>query len=200
MSSASAYDVDPDNLVDVGYSRSGILWAYKEENISPLRSESGDDSDFKSKDAVCVCGWDSPFDGPIPDTKAEALGLAVPLVISEADHQAAGPSGVPSEASPILEVIKPEWLPIKVEEDDDSEDDLDSRVLYIEKEEAARVKMYEGFCLQAWLSLASHTLHTDESGRDAFIRRPNWGLLENVINSALAKAYTGPGKAPTLVG
>ena len=197
---SSAYDVDPANLVDVGYNRSGILWAYKEENISPLRSESGDDSDFESKDAVCVCGWDSPFDGSIPDTKAEALGLAVPLVVSEADHQAAGPSGVLSEASPILEVIKPEWIPIEVDEDDESEDDLDSRILYIEREEAARLSWYESCCLKAWLTLASHTLHTDESGREAFLVRPNWDVVENVINSALARSFTGNGDPPRLVG
>ena len=200
MASACAYDVDPDNLVDVGYSRSGILWTYKEENISPSGSESGEDPVLNAKAAVCVCGWDSPFDGPIPDTKAEALRLVEPLVISEADRQAAGPSGGSNEASPILEVIIPDWLPVGVEEDEESEDDLDSRVLYIEREEAARVSMYEKWILQSWLTVASHSLHTDQAGRDAFIRRPNWGLLENIINSALAKAYTGPGKAPTLVG
>ena len=57
MSSACAYDVDPDNLVDVGYSRSGVLWAYKEENVSPLSPEPEFGSDCEPKEAICVCGW-----------------------------------------------------------------------------------------------------------------------------------------------
>ena len=199
MSSACAYDVDPDNLVDVGYSRSGVLWAYKEENVSLLSPEPECGSDCEPKEAVCVCGWDSSSDGSITDTKTEALGLAEPLVVCGTDHQAAGPSVVNCEASPLLELIKPEWIAID-DEDDDDVDDLDSRILYIEREEAARVTMYEKWCLQAWLTLASHTLHTDEAGRDAFCRRPNWGLLETIINSALAKSYTGPGKPPRLIG
>ena len=134
--------------------------------------------------------------GFITDTKTEALDVE-PLVVCEPDQQTAGPSVVIFEAAPPLESINPRWI---ATDDEDEDDDLDSRVLYIEKEEAARVTMYEGFCLQAWLTLASHTLHTDEAGRDAFIRRPNWGLLETIINSALAKAYTGPGKPPRLVG
>ena len=199
MSSTCAYDVDPDNLVDVGYSRSGVLWAYKEENISLLSPEPEGGSDCEPKEAVCVCGWDSSFDGSFTDTKTEALGLAEPLVVCGTDRQAAGPSVVICEASPMLELIKPEWIPIEVEDGDDI-GDLDSSILYIEKEEAARFAMYERFCLQAWLTIASHSLHTDESGREAYCKRPNWDVLETVVNSALAKSFTGTGEPPRLVG
>ena len=171
MSSSSAYDVDPANLIDVGFCRSGVLWAYKEENdchLSPL-PEYG--SDGEPIEPVCVCGWDSSSEGSITDTKTEALELVEPLFVCGPDYQAAGPSVVNCEAAPLLEFIKPEWIPIDVDDDDD--DDLDQRVLNIEKEEAARVTMYEGWCLQAWLAVASHSLHTDEAGREAFCLRPN---------------------------
>ena len=200
MSSSSAHDIIPENLIDVGFRRSGVLWAYKEENDSHLSPQPEYGSDCEPIEPVCACGWDSSSEGSITDTKTEALELVGPLVVCGPDYQAAGPSVANCEAAPLLEFIKPEWIPIDVEDDDDDEDDLDQRVLYIEKEEAARFTMYEGFCLQAWLAVASHSLHTDEAGREAFCLRPNWGLLESIINSALANSYSGPGDPPTLCG
>ena len=200
MSLSFAYDVDPENLVDVGFNRSGVLWAYKEDTDTHLSPQPEYGSDCEPNEPVCLCGWDSSSEGSIPYTKTEALDSVEPLDVCGPNNLAAGPSVVPCEAAPLLELVNSEWVPINVDDEDEDEDDLDSRVLYIEKEEAARFSWYEGCCLQAWLTLASHSLHTDVAGREAFCLRPNWGLLETIINSALANSYTGPGDPPRMMG
>ena len=198
MSSSSAYDVDPSNLIEVGFCRSGVLWAYKEENnchLSPL-PEYG--SDGEPIEPVCICGWDSAGEGTSTETKADAVDVVEPLFVCGPDYQVAGPSVVSCEAAPLMATIKPDCFPEDdVETDEYSNDD---RVTDIEKEEEVRANLYAKWCLQSWVQVTSYSLHTDSAGREAFCRRPNWGLVDKVVNLALSNSYLGPGDSPTMLG
>ena len=195
MSSSSAYDVDPANLIQVGFCRSGSLWAYKTENncrLSPLPEYGSDE------EPNCICGLDSAGEGTSTEFKSDSPGVVEPLFVCGPGYTVEGPSVVScSEASPLIEHIEPEWIPT---DDDDEEYTLDERVKDIEEEEEARATLYQKWCMQAWVDVTSYCLHTNEAGREAFRQRPNWGLVDKVVNSALANSYRGPGNPPTMLG
>ena len=198
MSSSSAYDVDPSNLIEVGFCRSGVLWAYKEENnchLSPL-PEYG--SDGEPIEPVCICGWDSVGDDTSSETKTDAVDVVKPLFVCGPDYQAAGPSVVSCEATPLMATNKTNSFP----EDDIETDEytLDDRVTDSDKEEEVRANLYAKWCLQSWVEVASHTLNTDSAGRDDFCRRPHWDVVDKVVNLALSNSYLGSGNPPTMLG
>ena len=151
MSSANrVYDVDEDNLIEVG----AMSW----------KSEDDYDSDGEP---ICICGPAFSVEGPA--TRA------------------------PSESPP----IQPEWIPLDKAWVEPS---LDQRVRVYEAERDARYELYSKWCLEAWVNLASYSLHTDEAGREAFRHLPNWEIVEALVNQALASNYIGPGLPPRVFG
>ena len=105
-----------------------------------------------------------------------------------------GPASLaPSESPP----IQPEWIPL---DKDWIEPTLDQKVREYEAEREARYCLYSKWCLEAWVNLASYSLHTDEAGREAFRHLPNWEIVEALVNQALASNYRGPGLPPRMLG
>ena len=102
-------------------------------------------------------------------------------------------SPVPSESPP---PIQPQWVAL---DDCYMEPTLDQRVRVYEAEREARHCLYAKWCLEAWINLASYSLHTDEAGREAFRRLPNWEIVECYVNEALARDYRGTGLPPRMV-
>ena len=76
---------------------------------------------------------------------------------------------------------------------------LSDRVLIYEAEREKRHTEYAKWCLEAWINLASYSLNTDEAGREAFRRLPNWEIVSCYVNEALAREYSGTGKPPRMM-
>ena len=102
-------------------------------------------------------------------------------------------SPVPSESPP---PIQPEWIAL---DDCYEEPTLDERVRLYESEREARHIVYAKWCLEAWINLASYSLHTDEAGREAFRRLPNYEIVGCYVNEVLARDYKGTGLPPRML-
>ena len=206
MSSTSVHDVIPENLIQVGFCRSGSLWDYTSEITGrlsplPLYDSAGEriclsGVDFPS-DLECTCGTDSSEEGSV-EVKAESP-VPRPLFVVGPGFSVRGPLSLPAnEATLPMPVLQPEWIASDVNRY--LEKDLDGRISDYEAEGEVRKNLFGQWITEAWVNVASHTLHTDETGREDFRRRPNWSMVELVVNTALATSYKGPGPPPTLCG
>ena len=184
-STTNAYDVDPENQIEVGY----MTW--KAEADYDLRLLPDYDSDGEP---ICICGPGSG-EGPTTLGSSESPAPVKPLFICGPAYSVEGPAILASSESPAP--LQPQWIPL---DEGYEETSLDERVREYEAERDARLKLYSKWCLEAWVNVASYSLHTDEAGREAFRLLPNWGIVETLVNTALASNYRGPGLPPRMMG
>ena len=100
--------------------------------------------------------------------------------------------------------IQPEWVPLdegsSERNTDDFYEDYYRRAREAENEREARKELYSRRILDSWVELASWSIGTSEEDRQAFLLRPQWPVVEHVINAALASYYRGPGNPPKIFG
>ena len=194
-STTNAYDVDPENQIEVGY----MTW--KAETDCELRLLPEYDSD--GEPIQCICGTGSgEGEGPTTLGSTESPAPVKPLFICGPAYSVADPDILASSESPAP--IQPQWVPLDEGHEETSLDDFYydyfQRVREYEAERDARVKLYSKWCLEAWVNVASNSLDTDEAGREAFRLLPNWPIVETLANAALASYYRGPGDPPRIFG
>ena len=98
--------------------------------------------------------------------------------------------------SPSPSPVHPEWIPL---DEAYVEPSLDDRIRLYESEREARHIVYSKWCLEAFIELASYSLHTDEAGRAAFRRLPNYEIVAATVNGVLARDYQGTGDPPRML-
>ena len=193
-STTNAYDVDPENKVEVGYR----VW--KAEDDCELRLLPNYYSDGEPIQCICMVG---SGEGPSSNTldSSESPEPVAPLCTVGFAYSLEDSDSVSSE-SPVP--IQPQWVPLDEGNEDTSVDDFYhdyyQRIREFEAERDARTRLYSKWCLEAWVTVASYSLNTDEAGREAFRLQPNWPLVETLANAALASFYRGPGDPPRIFG
>ena len=98
--------------------------------------------------------------------------------------------------SPSPSPVHPEWI---TQDEPYVEPSLDDRIRLYEAEREARQIVYSKWCLEAFITLASYSLHTDEAGRAAFCRLPNYEIVAATVNGVLARDYQGTGDPPRML-
>ena len=101
-----------------------------------------------------------------------------------------GPEADPSPMNPM------DFIPMDEPVDEPS---LDDRIRLYEEEREARHIVYAKWCLDAFIELASYSLHTDEEGRSAFRRLPNYEIVTATVNDLIARDFQGTGEPPRML-
>ena len=109
-----------------------------------------------------------------------------------------------SQSSSSPPPIQPEWIPLDEGSSDRTVDDFYQdyyrRAREAENEREARKLLYSRWSLESWIEVASYSIGTSEEGRQAFLLRPEWPIVEHIVNAALASYYRGPGNPPKIFG
>ena len=100
----------------------------------------------------------------------------------------------PKVESPSMNAI--DYVPM---EDNFDEPTLDERVWLYEEEREARHCLYSKWCLEAMIELASYGLHTDEEGRSAFRKLPDYSIVTATVNDLIARGFQGSGEPPRML-
>ena len=193
MSATNNGEEKPADLIEVGFCRSGVIWKWKCENgleleLIPNYDENGD--------LECTCGIDSAEGAPA-EVKAESP-VPRPMFVCGPGFTVEGPITLtPNEATLPLPVVKSEE--VAPEGNVNLEEDPDQRILDYEAEGGVRHQLYSQWIMEAWVNVSAHSLHTDESEREAFRRRPHWGTVETVVNTAIALTWKGQGPPPKML-
>ena len=75
---------------------------------------------------------------------------------------------------------------------------LEDSVRWYEAERSARHELYAMWCLDARVRLASLSLYTDDNGRAAFVRLPDYSVVTATVNDLIARGYQGAGQPPQM--
>ena len=121
------------------------------------------------------------------DEYGEPICICCPGPVEAIDSPAPSPSPSPDN---------PEWIPM---DEPYVEPSLDDRIRLYEEEREARHIVYSKWCLEAFIELASYSLHTDEAGRAAFRRHPNYEIVAATVNGVLARDFQGSGDPPRML-
>ena len=88
MSSSFVHEIVPENLVQVGFCRSGSLWDYTSEStgrLSPLPVYGS------VGEPVCTCGLDSPGEDTSMTFKSDLADVVEPLFVCGPGYTVEGP-------------------------------------------------------------------------------------------------------------
>ena len=175
---------------------------WKVEEDCELRLLSDCDSEGDPVQCICMVGSGEPL-SVASAASADLAEVPRPLCQVGAGYSVEGVVSSSSQ-SPSPTPIQPEWIPL---DNGSSErrtvefyEDYYRRAREAENDRGARKEMYSRQIMNSWLELASWSIGATEEGRQAFLLRPQWSVLEDVINAALASYYRGPGDPPKIFG
>ena len=103
--------------------------------------------------------------------------------------------------SPFPRPIQPDWIPLhngSSERTYEFYEDYYRRSREAENDRGARKELYSRQIMNSWIQLASWSIGATEEGRQAFLVKPQWSVVEDIINAALASFYQGPGNPPKI--
>ena len=75
---------------------------------------------------------------------------------------------------------------------------LEDSVRFYEAERSARHDLYAKWCFECMVRLASLSLHTDDDGRAAFVRLPDYSIVTATVNDLIARGFQGSGEPPQM--
>ena len=195
--STNNYDVDPENQIEVGYR----VW--KAEDDCELRLLPEYDSEGEPVQCICMVGSGEALSSATvasSDSPGPICHLGPGYSVGAPEVSSSSQSSSSSSSPP----IQPQWVVLDEGPVENSIEEFYQeyyrRAREIENEREARTLLYSRWSLESWVEVASWSLGTNDEGRHAFRLRPNWNIVEQIANAALATFYRGPGDPPKIFG